>query len=139
MVTDTSPAPILVVEDEGDLRTLIGYNLGQEGYRVELTQDLRSARTALNEIRPNLVILDLMLPDGSGIDLALEMRQNPALSETPILFVTAKPRETSLRRYAFSPRDDYLAKPFSVRELLKRVHLQVRSPVQATAPKETLP
>jgi CheY-like chemotaxis protein len=74
------PAPILVVEDEGDLRALIGYNLSRSGYAVELTADLGSARHVLECATPSLVILDLMLPDGSGLDLARQIRQSP-LSE----------------------------------------------------------
>ena len=122
------PARILVVEDEGDLRSLIGYNLSRSGYAVELTADLDSARQVLEGETPSLVILDLMLPDGSGLDLARQIRQSSSSAGIPILFVTARPRETYLRSYRFSPQDDYLAKPFSVRELLRRVQAQVKLP-----------
>lgn len=120
------PARILVVEDEGDLRALIGYNLSQRGYAVELTADLDSARQVLEGETPSLVILDLMLPDGSGLDLARQIRQSPLSASIPILFVTARPKETYLRSYRFSSQDDYLPKPFSVRELLRRVQAQVK-------------
>jgi DNA-binding response OmpR family regulator len=119
------PAPILVVEDEGDLRALIGYNLSRSGYSVALTSDLNSARQALQSATPSLIILDLMLPDGSGLELARQIRQSPASAGIPILFVTARPKETYLRSYRFSSQDDYLPKPFSVRELLRRVQAQV--------------
>ena len=120
------PAPILVVEDEGDLRGLIGYKLIRSGYAVELTADLGSARQVLEGGTPSLVILDLMLPDGSGLDLARQIRQSPSSARIPILFVTARPKETYLRSYVFSSQDDYLPKPFSVRELLRRVQAQVK-------------
>lgn len=120
------PAPILVVEDEGDLRALIGYNLSRSGYAVDLTADLNSARQVLDSGTPSLVILDLMLPDGSGLDLARQIRQSPSSASIPILFVTARPRETYLKAYRFSSQDDYLPKPFSVRELLRRVQAQVQ-------------
>lgn len=119
------PAPILVVEDEGDLRALIGYNLSRSGYEVELTADLNSARQVLACAKPSLVILDLMLPDGSGLDLAQQIRTSPSSAGIPILFVTARPNDSYLRSYRFSSQDDYLAKPFSVRELLRRVEAQV--------------
>ena len=121
------PAPILVVEDEGDLRALIGYNLSRSGYAVDLTADLGSARQVLECGTPSLVILDLMLPDGSGLDLARQIRKSPSSASIPILFVTARPKETYMRSYRFSSHDDYLPKPFSVRELLRRVQAQVRS------------
>jgi two-component system phosphate regulon response regulator PhoB len=120
------PAPILVVEDEGDLRALIGYNLSRSGYAVELTADLCSARQVLECATPSLVILDLMLPDGSGLELARQIRRSPLSASIPILFVTARPKETYLRSCRFSSQDDYLAKPFSVRELLRRVQAQVQ-------------
>lgn len=128
------PAPILVVEDEGDLRALIGYNLKRSGYAVELTADLDSARQVLEVGTPSLVILDLMLPDGSGLELARQIRQSPLSDLIPILFVTARPKETYLRSYRFSPQDDYLPKPFSVRELLRRVDAQVK--LKGAQPKE---
>jgi two-component system alkaline phosphatase synthesis response regulator PhoP len=134
MTEQPSSVPILVVEDESDIRTLIGYNLGREGYEVELTADLRSARRVLQVSRPHLIILDLMLPDGSGLELARQIRDNPSLSDVPILFVTAQAREDELKSYTFSARDDYLPKPFSIRELLRRVGNQVRSQAGATAP-----
>jgi DNA-binding response OmpR family regulator len=127
-------APILVVEDEADLRALIGYNLSRQGYTVELAADLRSARHVLDSGTPSLVILDLMLPDGSGLELARQIRRSPSSDRVPILFVTARPRETYLRSFRFSSQDDYLSKPFSVRELLKRVQAQVES--QAFPPKQ---
>jgi len=120
------PAPILVVENEGDLRGLIGYNLSRSGYAVELTADLGSARQVLECGTPRLVSLDLMLPDGSGLELARQIRQSPSSAGTPILFVTARPKETCLLSYRFSSQDDYLPKPFSVRELLRRVQAQVK-------------
>jgi DNA-binding response OmpR family regulator len=128
------PAPILVVEDEGDLRALIGYNLSRSGYAVELTADLASARQVLECGTPSLVILDLMLPDGSGLELAREIRQSPASASIPILLVTARSKETYLRSYRFSSQDDYLPKPFSVRELLRRLQAQVK--VQDSRPQQ---
>ena len=121
------PAPILVVEDEGDLRALIGYNLSRSGYAVELTADLNSARRVLASETPSLVILDIMLPDGSGLELARQIRQGPLAASLPILFVTARPKETYLSAYCFSSQDDCLPKPFSVRELLRRVEAQVKT------------
>lgn len=136
MANLSTPASILVVEDEGDLRALIGYNLSRRGYAVELTCDLQSARAVLDLERPQLVILDVMLPDGSGLELARQIRRNPSLTDIPILFVTASPKDVDLRSYCFSTQDDYLPKPFSVRELLRRVEAQVQSQVDVPSLKD---
>ena len=133
------PAPILVVEDEVDLRALIGYNLSRSGYPVELTADLGSARQVLECGPPSLVILDLMLPDGSGLELARQIRQSPSSTSIPILFVTARPKESCSRSYRFSAQDDYLPKPFSVRELLARVQAQMKLHGSGAQQKESIP
>ncbi len=117
---------ILIVEDEADLRELLLYNLENEGYRVE------AARTGLEGIalaetfRPDLVLLDLMLPDIAGEEVCRRMRNNAAFHNTAILMLTAKAAETDrilgFRRGA----DDYVTKPFSTKELLERIKAILR-------------
>ena len=114
------PSKILVIEDEPDIRKTLEYNLSREGYEVAVSGTLREAKKLL-EPSLSLLVLDLMLPDGSGLDLCREIKKNSLLSNIPIIILTAKDDEVD-RVVGFElGADDYVTKPFSVRELILRV------------------
>ena len=114
------PSKILVIEDEPDIRKTLEYNLSREGYEVAVCGTLQEAKKLL-EPSLSLLVLDLMLPDGSGLDLCREIKKNSLLSSIPIIILTAKDDEVD-RVVGFElGADDYVTKPFSVRELILRV------------------
>ena len=114
------PSKILVIEDEPDIRKTLEYNLSREGYEVAVCGTLQEAKKLL-EPSLSLLVLDLMLPDGSGLDLCREIKKNSLLSNIPIIILTAKDDEVD-RVVGFElGADDYVTKPFSVRELILRV------------------
>jgi len=127
-------ARVLVVEDETDLREVLEYNLTQAGHRVQVAANGADALSLAREGRPDLVLLDLMLPDTSGTEVCRALRKEPALRETRIIMVTAKAEEID-RVVGFElGADDYVAKPFSVRELLLRVAAVMRRSTPPDAP-----
>jgi len=114
---------ILVVEDEDSLADSVRYNLEREGYRVAVAVDGREALERFRKEPPELVILDLMLPEVSGLDLCRAIR---AESAVPIIMVTAKDSEADKVAGLELGADDYVTKPFSVRELVSRVRAHLR-------------
>src|SRR5258705_5337023 len=112
---------VLVVDDEPDIRALVRYQLGKEGYRVTTaakgTEALRSAR----EERPDLVVLDLMLPGLSGYDILAELRRRDETRDVGVILLTARKEEPDRIKGLSLGADDYLAKPFSPKELVLRV------------------
>ena len=111
---------VLVIEDEPDIRKTLEYNLSREGYEVDACGTLQEAKKLL-EPSLSLIVLDLMLPDGSGLDLCREIKKNSLLSNIPIIILTAKDDEVD-RVVGFElGADDYVTKPFSVRELILRI------------------
>ena len=123
MTSDGSPARILLVEDEAPLAETVRYNLEREGYAVEVAQDGRRALKRFRADTPSLVILDLMLPEISGLDVCRQIRQ---VSNVPIIMVTAKDSEADTVSGLEIGADDYVTKPFSVRELVSRVRAHLR-------------
>ncbi|HXF57946.1 MAG TPA: response regulator transcription factor [Actinomycetota bacterium] len=122
----SAPAPaaaILVVEDEASLADAVRYNLEREGFRVAVAADGPSALERFEAERPGLVILDLMLPGMSGLDVCREMR---ARSAVPIVILTAKDAEADKVAGLELGADDYVTKPFSMRELVSRVRAHLR-------------
>ena len=113
---------ILIVEDQKDLLDPLEYNFKHAGYKVSKSLEGNKAISlATGKNNPDLVILDLMLPDISGLDVCKEIRSNPVSNNTPILMLTAKGEEVD-RILGFElGADDYLVKPFSLRELTLRV------------------
>jgi two-component system, OmpR family, response regulator RegX3 len=122
MRTDTA-ARILVVEDEEALADSVRYNLEREGYAVSVAGDGRRAIERFHTESPSLVILDLMLPELSGLDVCRMIR---AESNVPIIMVTAKDSEADKVAGLEIGADDYVTKPFSVRELVSRVRANLR-------------
>jgi len=117
---------ILVVEDEPDIRKLVHYNLAQERYRVIEAVDGEQALKVVQRDKPNLLILDLMLPGLSGLELCKLLRERPDTAKLPILMLTAKAGEADRVVGLEMGADDYLAKPFSPRELVARVRAILR-------------
>ncbi len=114
---------ILVVEDEAALADTVRYNLEREGYAVSIAADGREAIDLFKKDAPALVILDLMLPEMSGLDVCRAIRAD---SDVPIIMVTAKDSEADKVAGLELGADDYVTKPFSVRELVSRVRANLR-------------
>ena len=113
---------ILVIEDEPDILKNLEYNLSREGFKVSSASSLSDAEKKLqNNNDFSLLLLDLMLPDGSGLDLCKKIKGNPGTESIPIIILTAKDDEVD-RVVGFElGADDYVTKPFSVRELILRI------------------
>jgi two-component system alkaline phosphatase synthesis response regulator PhoP len=124
---------ILVVEDEPDIRKLVQYNLVQERYKVIEAEDSEQALKLLQRARPNLIILDLMLPGMSGMELCKLLRDRQDTAHMPILMLTAKAAEADKVIGLEMGADDYLAKPFSPREMVARVRAILRRAESAAA------
>jgi two-component system phosphate regulon response regulator PhoB len=127
---------ILVVEDEEDLAQLLVYNLRAEGFEVEVAGSGASALAKTKALRPALILLDVMLPDIPGTEVARLVRVDPELASTAILMVTAKGQEQDRIKGLELGADDYVVKPFSVKELLLRVKAVLRRVADAAAPAE---
>jgi two-component system, OmpR family, alkaline phosphatase synthesis response regulator PhoP len=120
-----NPYRILVVDDEEDLCEILQFNLETEGYQVDVAY---SAEEALkkNISEYNLLLLDVMMGEMSGFKMARALRENPATATTPIIFLTAKDSETDRLTGFNIGADDYISKPFSIREVLARVKAVIR-------------
>jgi two-component system, OmpR family, phosphate regulon response regulator PhoB len=127
-------ACILIVEDEQDLATLLVYNLKQEGFEPEVASTGASAMAKARSQRPDLVLLDLMLPDISGTEVIRLLKAEPSLSTVPVFIVSAKGQETDRILGLELGADDYMVKPFSVRELVLRVRAILRRASGETEP-----
>ena len=124
---------IVVVEDDRDLCTLLEYNLGKGGYRVVTLHRLKGAMTAIEKAVPDLVLLDVMLPDGDGFDFCRQLRENRATAGIPLLFLTARSQEIDRVLGLEIGGDDYITKPFSPRELLARIKAHLRRGASGSA------
>ncbi len=119
-------AKILIVDDEKDIADLIAYNLEREGFRTMKVLDGKEALAAVQSLVPDLIILDLMLPGINGLDLCRMIRDNPATAFVPIIMLTAKADEVDKIIGLEIGADDYVTKPFSVKELVARVRTVLR-------------
>jgi two-component system, OmpR family, phosphate regulon response regulator PhoB len=119
-------ASILVVEDEEPIQILLRYNLEAEGYRVRVSADGEDVSFLINDERPDLMILDWMLPGISGIEVCRLMRVKPETRDIPIIMLTARGEEAERVRGLATGADDYMVKPFSVKELMARVQTILR-------------
>jgi two-component system alkaline phosphatase synthesis response regulator PhoP len=117
---------ILVVEDEKDVRELVRYNLEQEGFRVLEAEEGEFALALVRRERPALVILDIMLPGMSGLDICRVMRHEHEIARVPVLMLTARAAEVDKIVGLEVGADDYVTKPFSPRELMARVKAVLR-------------
>lgn len=117
---------ILVVDDEEHILELISYNLSSNGYKVlKANNGIDAVKIAIEE-KPNLILLDLMIPGKDGYDVCREVRSNSDIRNTPIIMLTAKSEEFDKILGLELGADDYVTKPFSVRELLARVKAVLR-------------
>ena len=121
------PNPLIfVVEDESDLREIMLYNLRREGYQAQGFESGSEGLEAIRANQPNLVILDLMLPDMDGLTVCQQVRAESAIKATPIIIVSAKEEESDVVIGLGIGADDYVPKPFSTRELIARVKALLR-------------
>jgi two-component system phosphate regulon response regulator PhoB len=117
---------ILVVEDEAPLLTLVRYNLEKQGFRVEEAADGQEALLRLAESRPDLVLLDWMLPSLSGIEVCRQLRRRPATRDLPIIMLTARTEDQDQIRALDTGADDYVTKPFAMEGLVARIRALLR-------------
>ena len=117
---------ILLVEDEAPIREMLGYTLMKEGYTFREAADVEEARPLIADDRPDLLLLDWMLPGMNGGDYARRIRNNPDTRDIPIIMLTARGEETDKVRGLDTGADDYITKPFSTRELLARIRAVMR-------------
>ena len=126
---------IVVIEDDGDLLSLLKYNLEKEGFSVAGLRTGRGAMELCRQTRPDLVLLDIMLPDSDGLEICKAIRRDPGLALVPVIFLTARASETDRIVGLELGANDYVVKPFFVRELIARIKLQFRN---QTAPPRVL-
>jgi len=117
---------ILIVEDEAALVELLTYNLQKAGFQTTVARDGEEAMLAIAEEKPDLVLLDWMLPYVSGIEICRQLRRNPDTSGLPVILLTARGEEGDRIRGLESGADDYVVKPFSPSELIARVRAVMR-------------
>ena len=117
---------VMVIEDEKDIRDLVRYNLEKAGYRVAAAGDGEEGLKQLFAARPDALVLDLMLPGASGLEILREVRAEPTTHDLPVLVLTARSAEMDKLLGFEHGADDYLTKPFSPRELVARVKALVR-------------
>tara|TARA_B100001996_G_scaffold73067_1_gene53696 strand:- start:2246 stop:2944 length:699 start_codon:yes stop_codon:yes gene_type:complete len=127
---------VYIVEDEPDIRETLSYNLSQEGFKVSEFSDAETCLNKIHKRKPDLLILDLMLPGMSGLDLCKEIRADKTLKNLAIIMLTAKGEEVD-RIIGFElGADDYVTKPFSVRELILRVKVILKKQTESVESNE---
>ena len=117
---------IWLTEDDPDIRELVRYHLEREGYTVACEATLAGTRARMARRQPDLLLLDLMLPDGNGLDYCRELRKQAATERLPIIMLTARDEDTDVVVGLEVGADDYLTKPFSPRILLARIRAVLR-------------
>jgi len=128
------PKRIAIVEDEAELASLLEYNLGRQGYQTQVLNGAKGTIKSLEAVRPDLIVLDVMLPDIDGFELCREIRRSATLGRTPVLFLTARSDEVDRVLGLEIGGDDYMTKPFSPRELIARVKAHLRREDMDTEP-----
>jgi len=117
---------IVVIEDEPDILEVLQYNLSREGYRVVTSRDGEEGLESIRNEDPDLVLLDLMLPGLDGIEVCRRLKTDPVTASIPVIMVTAKGEESDVVIGLQLGADDYVAKPFSPRELMARIKAVLR-------------
>jgi DNA-binding response OmpR family regulator len=137
-VSGATKSPIFVVEDDADIARLIAHNLRASGFTVQsFVSGASVVSEALREM-PSLFLLDVMLPGTDGFELCRHIRQTPAISAVPIIFLTAKTSESDRVKGLELGGDDYITKPFSPRELVARIRSVLRGLNQESEPEEVM-
>ena len=121
-----SAKQVLVVEDEQAIREMIAFGLRRAGFEVREAADCRAARSALADRRPDLLLVDWMLPDTSGLELTRALKKERATRDLPVIMLTARAEEADKVAGLEGGADDYITKPFSPRELVARVNALLR-------------
>ena len=137
-MSDQKQKRILVVDDEPDVTALITYNLRGKGYAVEAVNDPNQSVGVARSFLPDLVILDVMMPDLSGIQICRMLRADPKLKAVPVIFLTAKAEESDRIQGFEVGADDYVCKPFSPKELMMRVQSILRRSSEGGSPEMKL-
>jgi DNA-binding response OmpR family regulator len=123
---------IVLIEDDSDLFALLKYNLEKEGFMLVGTQTGKGAMELCRRERPDLILLDIMLPDSDGLDICKGIRSSPELAHIPVIFLTARASETDRIVGLELGANDYIVKPFFIRELIARIKIQFRGPTTAS-------
>ncbi len=126
IATSAGKPLVLVVEDEAALATMLRYNLEKQGFRVEEAADGQEALMRIAEMRPDLVLLDWMLPALSGIEVCRQIRRRPQTRDLPVIMVTARSEDQDAVRGLNTGADDYITKPFNIEFLLARMRALLR-------------
>ena len=125
-MTDKKPKKILVVDDESDVTELLAYHLKAKGFSVEAVNNPNSSIGLARTFLPDLVILDVMMPELNGIQICRMLRADPKLKRVPVIFLTAKAEESDRIQGFETGADDYIPKPFSAKEVVLRVQSILR-------------
>src|SRR3954453_737025 len=123
---------ILLIEDDADLFSLLKYNLEKEGFSLSGQHTGKGAIDLCRQQRPDLILLDIMLPDSDGLEICKGIRKDHDLAATPVIFLTARASETDRIVGLELGANDYVVKPFFVRELIARIKLQFRNQTTPT-------
>jgi DNA-binding response OmpR family regulator len=123
---------IVLIEDDADLYSLIQYNLEKEGFTMAGAQTGKGAIDLCRRERPDLIILDIMLPDSDGLEICRAIRNHPELAPVPVIFLTARASETDRIVGLELGANDYIVKPFFIRELIARIKIHFRGQPPAT-------
>jgi two-component system alkaline phosphatase synthesis response regulator PhoP len=123
---EPSPKKILIADDEPDILEIVGYNLTREGYEVATAKDGDDAIMKAKAVKPELIILDIMMPKKNGVEVCEILRAQPAFRDTLIIFLTALSDESSHIKGLETGADDYISKPISPKVLLSKVNALFR-------------
>jgi two-component system phosphate regulon response regulator PhoB len=132
-MSDFSAARVLVVEDEPPQMELLAYNLEKEGFSVSRATDGEEGLLCAEEVIPDIILLDWMLPNLSGIEVCRQLKRKKETSEIPVIMLTARGEETDRVRGLDTGADDYIVKPYSITELMARVRATLRRSRPSTA------
>ena len=121
-MTTPSRARLLLADDDRDIRDLVAFKLEQAGFEVRAVDDGLQALEAALADAPDLLVLDVMMPGLSGVDVTRELRADPRTADVPIILLTARAQESDVETGFAVGADDYVVKPFSPRELVSRVN-----------------
>jgi DNA-binding response OmpR family regulator len=121
-------AKILIADDEPNIVISLEFLLKREGFEVCIARDGQETLDLIRRDRPQLVLLDVMMPKKSGYDVCQEVRADAAIKDTKIMMLTAKGRELDIAKGSAMGADDYMTKPFSTKELVQRVRALLNSP-----------
>ena len=123
---------IVLVEDDVDLHALLKYNLEKEGFQLVGSHTGKGVVELCAREKPDLIILDIMLPDADGLDICKRLRSRPESQAVPLIFITARASETDRIVGLELGANDYIVKPFFVREVIARIKVQLRRPAEAS-------